>query len=91
MTEHTTTRFFSSLSCDFARNDFADSTEPKLATFDVAFHLFAMFRSCAFRNHNQSAKVTGCLARFDHAGDLVVIEWNFRNQNNIGPAGDAAV
>src|SRR5439155_1061840 len=33
----------------------------------------------------------GRLARLDYARDLVVIEWNFGNQNGVGAAGDTAV
>src|SRR5205085_7030804 len=84
MAEHTTTRFLSSLLRDFACNDFTDSTKPKLAAFNVAFDLFAIFRSRTFGNNNDSAKMTGRLARFDYIGDLLVIEWNFRNQDKIG-------
>jgi hypothetical protein len=91
VTEHATTRFFACLFSDFVRNNFADSTEPKLAAFYVAFHLFTVFRSRAFRNHNDSSKVTCCLTRFDHPRYIVVIEWNFGNQNDIGAARDAAM
>ena len=79
MTQHAATRFFSSLFCDFARDNFANSTEPKLAAFDVAFHLLTVFRSRAFGNYNDSAKITGRFASVDHGGDFAVIERNFRN------------
>src|SRR5437762_14206719 len=91
MAEHTTTRFLSRLFCDFACDNVADPAEPKFTAFDVAFDLLTVFGSRTFGNNHHSAKVTGCLARFDHAGDLLVVEWNFGNQENIGPARDAAV
>jgi hypothetical protein len=56
MTEHAATRFFSSLSCDFARDNFANSTQPKLARFDIAFHLLPMFRSGALVHATTSLK-----------------------------------
>ena len=79
MAEHTTTRFFSSLFCDFACNDFTNSTEPKLAAFNVALHLLAVFGSRTFGNYNGSTKITGRFASVDHGGDFAVIERNFRN------------
>src|SRR5207248_3926567 len=91
LAEYTTTRLFSSVCCDLACDNFGDPTEPKFAAFDVALDLLAVFGSRTFGNNNDSAKVTGCLARFDHAGDLLVIEWNFGNQDNIGTTRDAAM
>src|SRR5262245_66643841 len=91
MTKHATTRFFSRTHRDFARDDFADSTQPKLATFHVAFHLFAMFRSRAFGSDNHSSKVTGRFARIDHARNFSAIKRNFGNQNDVGAAGDTAL
>ena len=50
-----------------------------------------MFGSSAFCDHDNSSQITGRLARLDYARDLVVIEWNFGNQNDVGAAGDTAV
>src|SRR4051794_15308103 len=76
---------------DLVRNDFADSAKPKFAAFHIAFDLFAMFWSRAFSDHNNTPQISSRLTRFDHARDFVEIEWNFRNQDNIGSARDAAV
>jgi hypothetical protein len=70
---------------------FADSAEAKFTAFHVALHLFAVFWSRTLCNHNNSSQITGRLTGFDHASDFVVVEWNFRNQNDIGAAGDPAV
>src|SRR4029077_14549604 len=91
MTEHATTRFFTGTFRDFARDNFANPTKPKLATFHVAFHLFAVFRSRTFRSDNHSPEVTGHFARIDYVRDLFVIERDFGNQNDIGATGDTAL
>src|SRR5205814_13788 len=61
MAEHATTRFFTGANRDFARDNFANAAQPKLATFHVAFHLLAVFQSRAFRSNYHSLKVTGLL------------------------------
>src|SRR6476619_7400834 len=91
MTEHAKTRFLTGARGDFARDDFANPAQPKLATFHVTFYLFAMFRSRAFCSDNHRAKATGRCARIDHARDLFVIERNLGNQNDIGDPGDTAL
>src|SRR6266481_7834962 len=91
MAEHTAARLFSCAFRNFARHNLANPTQPKLTCFYVALHLFAMFRSRAFRDYNDCSQTTSSLPRLDHAGDLVVIEWNFRNQNDIRAASDAAM
>src|SRR5215472_10768135 len=91
MTENATTRFFTGAYRNFARDDFADTTQSKLATFHVPFHLSAMFLSRAFRSHNYSSKVTGRFARIDHARDFLVIERDFGNQNDVSATGDTAL
>ena len=79
MTKHTAARLFPGAFCDFAGHGVANSTKPKLARLNVALYLFAMFWSCAFRNHDDRSQTTSSLARLNHASDLVVIERNFRN------------
>src|SRR5438874_5119837 len=91
MAEHATTRFFTGAHRDFARDNFANTAQPKLATFHVAFHLLAVFQSRAFRSNYHSSKVTGRFARIDHARDPVVIERDFGNQNDIGATGNTAL
>src|SRR5215469_18404575 len=91
MAEHARTRFFTSAYYDFARDDFANTAQPKLPTFHIAFHLFAVLLSRAFRSDNHGSKVTGRFARIYHARDLFVIERDFGNQNDIGATGDAAL
>src|ERR1700759_1810925 len=91
MTEYTTTRFFTSASRDFARDNFTNTAQPKLASFHVAFHLFTVLRSRAFRSDNHSSEVTDCFARSDHARYLFVIKRDFWNQNYIGAASDSAL
>jgi hypothetical protein len=91
MTEHATTRFFTGTFRDFARDNFANTPQPKLATFHVAFHLFAVFRSRTFGSDDHSSKVAGRFARVDHARDFFVIERDFGNQNDIGATGDTAL
>src|SRR4030095_11271361 len=91
MAENAAARFFSSAFCNLACDDFTDSAETKFAAFHVALPLFAMFGPGALCDDNNSPQVTRRLARFDRAGDFVEIEWNFRNQNNIGSSSDAAV
>src|SRR5262249_29974812 len=70
---------------------FADPAETKFAASHVALRVFAVFWSRAFCDYNDGPQITSSLARFDHARDLVVVEWNFRNQNDVCPAGDASV
>src|SRR4030095_2016296 len=91
MAENAAARFFSSAFCNLACDDFTDSAETKFAAFHVALHLFAMFWPRALCDDNNSPQVTRRLARFDRAGDFVEIEWNFRNQNNIGSSSDGAL
>src|SRR5262245_20225510 len=91
MAENATTRFFTCAYRDFARDDFADTPQSKLATFHVPFHLFAVLRSRAFSSDNHSSKVTGRFARIDHARDFLVIERDFGNQNDIRATGNAAL
>src|SRR5438128_6193526 len=91
MTENAAARFFSSAFCNFARHDFPDSAETKFAAFHVTLYLFAVFWSRAFSDHNNCSQIASRLARLDHAGHLVEIEWDFRNQNNVCSSGDAAV
>ena len=90
MTEHATTRFFTRARGNFARDNFTNPPQPKLATFHVAFHLLAMFQSRAFCSDDHRAKATGRFTRIDHACNLPVIEWDLRNQNNIGAPGNTA-
>jgi hypothetical protein len=91
MTQHAAACLFPGTFCNFARDDFANPTKPELARLNVALHLFAMFRSCAFRNHHDRSQTTSSLARLNYPSNLVVIEWDFRNQNDIGAACDAAM
>src|SRR6266516_8142974 len=91
MAENAAARFFSSAFCNLARHDFPDSAETKFAAFHVALYLFAVFWSRAFSDHNNCSQIASRLARLDHAGDLVEIEWDFRNQNNIRSSSNAAV
>ena len=91
MAEHTAARLFSCALGNFARHDFANPTKSKLACLYVALHLFAMFRSCAFRDYDDRSQTTSNLPRLNHAGDLVVIERDFGNQNDIRSTGDAAM
>src|SRR5581483_6223386 len=76
---------------DLARYDFPDSAKAKLAALDVALDLFTMFGARPFGHNDHGARVTGSFARFDDVGDLVVIEWNFGDQDDIGAAGPSAV
>src|SRR5439155_5319294 len=91
MAENTAARFFSSAFCNLACDDFTDSAETKFAAFHVTLYLFAVFWSRAFSDHNNCSQIASRLARLDHAGHLVEIEWDFRNQNNVCSSGDAAV
>src|SRR5947207_12444642 len=91
MAEHTAARLFSGAPGNFARHDFANSAQPKLACLHVALHLFAMFRSRAFRDYHYRSQTTSSLPRLDHAGDLVVIERNFGNQNDVRATGYTAM
>src|SRR5581483_8636327 len=76
---------------DFVRNNFSDSAEAKLAAFHIALYLLTVFWPRPFRNNNNTAEVTSRLTSLDHVRDLVEIERNFRNQNDIGAAGNASV
>src|SRR5437016_12768359 len=91
MAEHTAARLLAGALRDFARHDFANPTKPKLACLYVALHLFAMFPSCAFRDHDDRSQTTSNLPRLNHAGDLVVIEPDFGNQTDISSTGDASM
>src|SRR5262245_53289364 len=72
MAQHTTARFFTGAHRDFPRDNLANTTKPKLTTFNITFHLFAVLRSRAFRSDDHGSQVTGRFARFDHAGDFLV-------------------
>src|SRR6267378_2097906 len=91
MAENTAARFLSSAFWNLAGHDFTDSAETKFAAFHITLYLFAVFWSRAFSDHNNCSQIASRLARLDHAGDLVEIEWNFRNQNNIRSSSNAAV
>src|SRR5207249_8539635 len=91
MAKNAAARFFSTALRNFICHDVADTTEAKFATFYLAFNLFAMFWSRAFRDHHNGSQITSSLPCSDHARDFVVIERNFGNQNDIGAAGDAAM
>src|SRR6267378_5330584 len=91
MAQNAAACFLASAFRNLVRYNVADSAQTEFAAFHVALHLFAVFRSRTFCDHNNSSQIASRLPRFDHARDLVEIEWNFRNQNDIGPAGDAAV
>src|SRR6266536_3004017 len=91
MAENAAACFLVSAFRNLAGYNFADSSQTKFAAFDVTLYLFAMFWPRTFCDHNNGSQITGRLARLDHAGDLVEIEWNFGNQNNIGATSNAAV
>src|SRR6267143_4538321 len=91
MAKNAAARFLSSAFCNLACDDFTDSAETKFAAFHVTLYLFTVFWSRAFSDHNNCSQVTSHFARLHHAGDLVEIEWNFRNQNNIRSSSNAAV
>src|SRR5580704_8115004 len=91
MAENAAARFLPSSFCNLACDDLTDSAETKFAAFHVTLYLFAMFWSRAFSDHNNCSQITSRLARLDHAGDLVEIEWDFRNQNNVRSSSNAAV
>src|SRR4029453_1460892 len=91
MAENAAAGFFSSAFCNLVCDDFPDSAETEFSAFHVTLYLFAVFWSRAFTDHNNCSQITSRLARLNHAGDLVEIERNFRNQNNVRSSSDAAV
>src|SRR5438876_2277580 len=91
MAKHTATRFFSSALGNFVRHHSANSTKTKFAAFHLTSDLFAMFRSSAFCDHDNSSQITSRFARLDHGRNLVVMEWDLGDQNDIGAAGEAPV
>ena len=91
MTQHAAARLLSRTFCNFPRDDFANPTKPKLARLNVALHLFAMLWSCAFRNHHDRSQTTSSFARLNYPSNFGVIEWDFRNQNDVRAACDAAM
>src|SRR4030095_686308 len=91
MAENAAAGFFSSAFCNLVSHASPDPAEMKFAAFHVALYLFAVFWSRAFSDHNNCSQITSRLARLNHAGDLVEIERNFRNQNNVRSSSDAAV
>ena len=57
----------------------------------VALDLLAVPGSRALGHDDNRAELTGGFARFDRAGDFVVIERDLGNQNDIGAARDTAM
>src|SRR5207302_6557837 len=91
MSKHTGARFFSSAFGNLARDDVANSAESKFAAVNVALDLLSVFWSRAFSDDDERCETSSRIASLDGVGDFVVIERDFRNQNNICPAGDSAV
>ena len=76
---------------DLSRHHVTDSTESKLASFDVAFHLLPVLGSGAFGNYYQCAMIAPRIPLIDHAGDFVVVERNLRNQNDVSATSESAM
>src|SRR5260370_9889285 len=91
MPQHATARLLSSALRNLARDNVADSSKSKFAVLGLAFYLLTIFGSSAFCYNNERAEITGSVTRFDRSRDSVVIERDFRNQNNIGASCDSAV
>jgi hypothetical protein len=89
MPKHATARLLSSALRNLARDNFADSSKSKFAVLGLAFYLLTIFGSSAFFYNNERADITGGVTRFDRSRDSVVIERDFRNQNNIGASCDS--
>src|SRR6202048_4526973 len=91
MSEHTGARFFAGAFGDFARDQVADSTQSKFTAFHVAFHLLSVFWFRTFGNDDRRTEMASRVALLDGVGNPVVIERDFRDQNYVGAAGDAAM
>src|SRR5438067_5364865 len=91
MSKDTSARFFSSALGNLACDDIANSAESKFAAVDVALDLLSVFWSRAFSNDYERRETPSRIASLDGVCDFVVIERDFRNQDNICAAGDSAV
>src|SRR5437870_5342473 len=91
MAEYTGAGFFAGALRNLACHHLGDAAETKCAALNVAFDLLTVLGSRAFGHDHNRAKVAGGMPRLDRGGDFFVIEWDLRDENDVGAAGDAAV
>src|SRR5207245_5539717 len=89
--KHTGARFFSSALGNFACDDVTDSSKSKLTLFGFALNLLPIFWACAFGHHDERVQIARGIAFFDGFGNSIIIERDFRNQNDVPTPGEPAV
>src|SRR5208282_2320158 len=95
--EHYRPRFKASALFDLARQRQADSAQPGMPEVvaiilsSPTVLLVPIGKLCAFGRDNDAEISSARVALPDQFGNLINIEWNFRDQDYIGAAGDPAI
>ena len=91
MAEHAGANLLVGALSDLASYDIPDAAKTVFAAGGVESRLASAFGSRALRHDDHGAFRTLAVAPGDFLGDLVVIEWDFRDQNDIRTASEAAM
>src|SRR6266404_929378 len=91
MSEYAAAGLFASTFSNLLRNDLADAAETKFSAFHLTLDLLTVFWLRPFVHDDERAKITPGIPFLYRCRDLVVVKRDFRNQNNIGATGNAAV
>ena len=77
-------RLLAGASGNLSRHQVTDSTQAKFTTFHITFNLPAIFGLGTLGYDHERTQVPGSVTLFNGGRNLVIIKWDFRNQNNIG-------